>query len=109
LADHLGIKIDDFFQAEICPDLIGQLAARRNTLQAGYAWSTPDHANDAALTYNVIQAGIHRDMLELASQIGIARFMDAVQQHPQDHFSTQRQTIAETIHEGYQQSISHEH
>lgn len=107
LADHLGVKIDDFFQTENSQALAGRLTARRSTLQARYAWSTPDHANDAALTYNVIQAGIFQDMLELATQIGIDSFIDAVQKHPQDHFSAPRLKIADNIHEGYRQSVSH--
>ncbi len=107
LADHLGVKVDAFFQSENSQALVGRLAARSSTLQARYAWSTPGHANESALTYNVIQAGNFQDMLELAIQVGIDSFMDAVQKHPQDHYSAQRLKIANNIHEGYQLSVSH--
>lgn len=107
LADHLGVKVDDFFHTEKSQALEGRLAARGSTLQARYVWSTPDHANEAALAHNVVQAGLFQDMLELAAQIGIDNFMDAVQTHPQDHFSAQRLKIADNIHKGYRQSVSH--
>ena len=107
LADYLGVKIDDFFRSENNQALAGRLASRKSTLQARYAWSTPNQLNDDALAYNVIQAGLFRDMLELANRIGIDKFIDAVQRHPQDQFSTQRLKIAENIHAGYLQSINH--